>query len=419
MMDAAGSKPSPRNSGTTSFPRTRDASRGPALFVAVSLAAFLAGCARAPQPVHFFADGRPPKLSDWHIVEARGGRLAPNADVVPYDLNTPLFSDYAHKFRTVWMPKGVPAKYDAEGPFDFPVGTVLSKTFYYPRVANEARASKAVARTYDNSRDFADGAAGALDLSRVRLIETRLLVRREQGWQAIPYVWNAAQTDAELARTGDAIPLELVDAEPSKEGADASRPAGEREAFTYVVPNENQCAGCHVANVKAKRIEPLGPKARHLNRDYAYVDGKRSQLAYWSEKGYLAGVPAADVPRDADWHDRAQPLDARARAYLDVNCSQCHSPTGPANTTALDLRSAATDLRRLGLCKPPVAAGRGTGDRLLDIVPGKPDESILLYRMLSDEPGVMMPEMGRDTTHREGVELIRDWIAAMPGNCDA
>jgi uncharacterized repeat protein (TIGR03806 family) len=234
-----------------------------------------------------------------------------------------------------------------------------------------------------------------------------LLVRREKGWEAIPYVWNAAQTEAELARTGDAIPLELVDDH------------GAQEAFTYVVPNENQCAGCHVTNVKAKQIEPLGPRARHLNRDYAYASGKENQLAHWTRKGYLSGVPAADVPRDADWHDASAPLDARARAYLDVNCSHCHSPTGPANTTALDLRSAATDLRRLGLCKPPVAAGRGTGDRLFDIVPGKPDDSILLYRVTSNEPGVMMPEMGRNTTHKEGVELIRDWIAATSGNCDA
>ena len=83
------------------------------------------------------------------------------------------------------------------------------------------------------------------------------------------------------------------------------------------------------------------------------------------------------------------------------------------------MRSANADRRRLGECKPPVAAGRGTGDRLFDIVPGKPDESILLYRMTSSEPGVMMPEMGRNTTHEEGVELIRAWIASMQGTCDA
>ena len=366
----------------------------------------LASCARAPQPVHSFADGKPAKLSDWHLVEARDGRLVANVEVVPYDLNTPLFSDYAHKFRTVWMPKGTSAKYDAEGPFDFPVGTVLTKTFFYPK---SGAGTKAVARTYDTSRDFAAGAASeALDLDNVRLVETRILVHREQGWEAIFYVWNAAQTDAELARTGDAIALELTD----------DRNA--REAFTYVVPNENQCAGCHVTHVSAKRIEPLGPRARHLNKDYSYASGAENQLAHWTRLGLLSGAPnAAQAPRDADWHDAKAPVADRARAYLDVNCSMCHSPTGPANTTALDLRSANTDPRRLGLCKPPVAAGRGTGDRLFDIVPGKPDDSILLYRVTSNEPGVMMPEMGRTTTHKEGEALIRDWIAAMPGNCDS
>ena len=372
----------------------------------LAVAALVGGCGRAPEPVHFFADGKPGKLSDWHLVEAHDGRLAPNAGVVPYDLNTPLFSDYAHKFRTVWIPHGAAAKYAAEGPFDFPVGSVLTKTFYYPKAGAD---TKRVARTYETGQDFSTSSAGeALDLTRVRLIETRLLVRREHGWEALPYVWNAAQTDAELARTGDAIALELVDAKNA------------RTAFTYVVPNENQCAGCHVTDVQAKQVEPLGPRARRLNRDYAYAGGKQNQLAHWTQLGLLAGAPdAAQAPRDADWHDATQPLDARARAYLDVNCSHCHSPTGPANTTALDLRSAAIDLRRLGLCKPPVAAGRGTGDRLFDIVPGKPDDSILLYRVTSSEPGVMMPEMGRNTTHAEGVELIRDWIAAMPGTCDS
>ncbi|MFT3792506.1 MAG: SO2930 family diheme c-type cytochrome [Rudaea sp.] len=386
------------------------AEEGALVFASLLLAfASLVGCTQAPKDVHFFAEGKPEKLSDWHLVEARGGKLVANAGVVPYDLNTPLFSDYAHKFRTVWMPNGAAAKYDAEGPFDFPVGTVLTKTFFYPHAASAASDAKAVARNYDVSRDFAAGSADeALDLANVRLIETRILVRREHGWEAIPYVWNAAQTDAELARTGDAIPLELVDDKNA------------REAFTYVVPNEAQCAGCHVTNVSAKQIEPLGPRARHLNKDYSYAGGTENQLAHWTKLGTLAGAPEpAQAPRDADWHDAKAPVADRARAYLDVNCSMCHSPTGPANTTALDLRSANANLRLLGECKPPVAAGRGTGDRLFDIVPGKPDESILLYRITSHEPGVMMPEMGRSTTHREGVELIRDWIAAMQGTCGA
>ncbi len=77
--------------------------------------------------------GRPEHLSDWHVVFRDGGRLALNERVVPYDLNTPLFSDYAHKLRTMWMPAARAATYSATESFEFPVGTIFSKTFYYPR----------------------------------------------------------------------------------------------------------------------------------------------------------------------------------------------------------------------------------------------------------------------------------------------
>jgi hypothetical protein len=72
---------------------------------------------------------------------------------------------------------------------------------------------------------------------------------------------------------------------------------------------------------------------------------------------------------------------------------------------------------RLGVCKPPVAAGQGTGDHIFDIVPGKPGESILPYRLGSTDPGAQMPELGRSTQHAEGLALIDAWIAAMPGDC--
>ncbi len=378
------------------------AARRAALFAGVLAMSALAGCTRAPPPVQFFAAGRPEHLSDWHVVFRDGGRLALNERVVPYDLNTPLFSDYAHKLRTLWMPAARAATYSATQSFEFPVGTIFSKTFYYPRAGGGAAA---VSRSSDQSRDFS---GQGLDLANVRLIETRLLVRREQGWEALPYVWNADQTDAELARTGDEVALDLVGV------------GGEREAFTYVVPNQNQCAGCHVTDLKAKSIMPLGPKARYLNRDYRYADGVQNQLAYLQKVGYLTGVPqSSEVPRTANWLDPSQPLEARARAYLEVNCGHCHNPKGAADTTALNFDVATPLDRHLGLCKPPVAAGRGTGDHLFDIVPGHPDDSILPFRMATKETGVMMPEQGRDIVHREGVELIRAWIAAMPGNCGA
>jgi hypothetical protein len=45
--------------------------------------------------------------------------------------------------------------------------------------------------------------------------------------------------------------------------------------------------------------------------------------------------------------------------------------------------------------------------------PEKAEESILLYRMISTDPGVMMPESGRSLTHTEAIEMIEDWISSM------
>jgi hypothetical protein len=73
--------------------------------------------------------------------------------------------------------------------------------------------------------------------------------------------------------------------------------------------------------------------------------------------------------------------------------------------------------RATGLCKLPVAAGAGTGDLQFDIVPGQPDQSILIYRLYSEDPAVMMPEIGRAVAHREGAALLSGWIAAMEGRC--
>ena len=370
--------------------------------VPAACALLLAACSQSQAPVKFIDNGNPEHLSDWHLMAPQGGRLNLNAGVVPYDLNTPLFTDYAHKLRTIWMPKGQHASYKPDETFDFPVGTIISKTFYYPREGG----GKAVLATYDSSRNGGD----KLDLANVRLIETRLLVLRADGWIALPYVWNAEQTDAVLARTGEQIPLEVVSDDKS------------RAALTYVVPNVNQCASCHVADVKSRQFQPIGPKARHLNRDYSYDGVNANQIDYLVRIGYLEGAPAQaaqNAPKNANWRDGAQTLDARARAYLDINCAHCHNAKGAANTTALHLNAGAPADLHLGLCKPPVAAGAGTGGRSFGIMPGKPDDSIMLYRISSAEPGIMMPELGRTSVHKEGAALIRDWIASMPQGCNA
>lgn len=63
-----------------------------------------------------------------------------------------------------------------------------------------------------------------------------------------------------------------------------------------------------------------------------------------------------------------------------------------------------------GLCKPPVAAGQASGGLDYDIVPTDAAESILHFRMNSNEPDVKMPEIARSVIHDQAVALVQDWI---------
>jgi uncharacterized repeat protein (TIGR03806 family) len=298
--------------------------------------------------------GFPAKLSDFGFF-ADGPRQRPAARVMPYALNTPLWSDGADKLRFIYLPAGTQLAADGEGLLQFPVGAAIIKTFA-----------------------FGEGAAR-------RLIETRVLLHRTDGWVALPYRWNAEQTEATLALTGGRI--------------DLVTPAG--EAISYAIPNKNQCKTCHSSSNK---VVPIGPKARNLTTAW---------LGQMVKAGALDRVPdgAGILP---DWRTHASgPAAPLARAYLDVNCAHCHQPGGGASNSGLDLRWEQDDPQAFGIGKRPVAAGRGAGEYEFSIVAGHPDESILLYRMASAEPGIAMPELGKASVDKDGVAVVRRWIAEM------
>mgnify|MGYP005842987265 CR=1 FL=1 len=324
-------------------------------------------------------DPTPKKLSEYGFFVGELKTLTPRADVLPYDLNSALFTDYAHKARFVYVPEGKSAVFDPDETFDFPVGSVLIKNFFY----------------YKDERNASLGR---------EIIETRLLVRRDTGWRSLTYRWNAEQTEASLLRTGELRSVSWVD----KNG-------GTRSAL-YAIPNENECYGCHSLDYKTM---PIGPRARHLNRSYDYADGRANQLAKWTERGLLTGAPGDStlMLRLAAYTDTTRRLEERARAYLEINCAHCHNRRGPANNSGLYLNYDETYPTAYGVCKPPVAAGRGSGGLKYSIVPGKPEESIMVHRMKIDDPGAQMPELGRDKAHLEGVALIEEWIRKMPGQC--
>jgi uncharacterized repeat protein (TIGR03806 family) len=360
---------------------------------------FSACSAESPSTPVFIESGNPVLLSEWGMMRSDGARLTLSDGVEPYQLSTPLFSDHAHKQRTIWMPAGTTANYREGEPLDFPVGTVITKTFYYPQAGERHEVSA------DHQR-VQGWQADGLVLNRVRLMETRILVRRETGWIALPYVWNAEQTDARLARAGHVERLDLLHSD------------GDRETFSYVVPNSNQCAGCHAVNNTTRAIQPIGPASRYLNFDFDYASGPANQLQHLHTVGYLDRWPENNNgPQPVDYRNLDRPLEHRARAYLDINCAHCHNSAGAADTSGLYLDHETPSGPSLGLCKLPIAAGGGTGGRRFDIAPGQPDESILLYRMEINDPASLMPELGRSVADEEGIALIRAWISSLPPDC--
>jgi uncharacterized repeat protein (TIGR03806 family) len=317
----------------------------------------------------------PLRLSEWGFFEGPMYEQIPASDVWPYDVRAELFSDYAFKKRFVRLPAGGYIAWAEEAALHFPVGSVLIKTFYYP--ADFRRPDK----------DW-------------QLVETRLLIHEEKGWTPITYRWEDDGSDAHLALAGDERDITWLDVR------------GRKKQLPYLLPTQNQCKGCHL---RANRVEPVGTTVRMLNGYFTNPEGASYHpLKNWVAADILQGAPAPESwPQLAAWHDDTYTLEDRARAYLDANCGHCHRPEGAANTSGLFLYHLETNSAQLGIYKSPVAAGRGSGGLKYNIHPGKPKASILLHRMTTTEPGAMMPEIGRNLVHEEGVALIRAWINAM------
>lgn len=340
-----------------------------------------------------------PSLASYRLFQDKTNPTTnPNSTGIPYDLNTPLFSDYTSKYRFVFVPEGEKAQYEPQESLEFPIGTVITKTFALP--ANTAF------RGIENETK----------------IETRLLIHRSAGWVALPYVWNNSGTEATLAIAGDISQRTTI------------HNGKQLGPFNYHVPDMNQCKTCHqlkdTTNNGVSKFAPIGPKARHLNGDYDYgADGVRNQLVYWQEEGILAGLPAdlttvekTPVYQDSDEANLGtkspEELQVLAKGYLDINCAHCHRPEGAASNTGLSLefwRDFNGNEYKHGVCKKPVAFGGGSLS--FDIVPGDADKSILHARINSTTPGDRMPELARSLAHDEGIVLIAAWINNLTGSC--
>jgi len=303
--------------------------------------------------------------------------LTPHEDLLLYEPITPLFTDYAEKTRYVWMPEGESASYVSDfETFDFPDGTILIKNFYYENTLP------------DNER---------------RVMETRLLFKRDGGWEFADYVWNEEQTEAHFDLDGRYIPLDIV------------KNDGEMLSLNYRVPSQAECTSCHKIS---ENPWPNGPKPQNLNADFAYQDGVMNQLMKWTERGFLTPDYPGEIETVGDWEDETLGLKERVRAYLDANCAHCHQENSHCSYRDIRLAYHETDRDdNLGICVPP--AEIIPDQPVLDyiITAGSSDQSMIVYRMNSLEDNIRMPLIGKSVIHEEGVELLTEYINSLEETC--
>jgi uncharacterized repeat protein (TIGR03806 family) len=310
-----------------------------------------------------------PRLSDYGFFAVPLKDQQTVAGVLPYQPASTLFTDYALKKRFVWMPSGKKAKYVSDGKvLDFPIGSVLIKTFYYDHVQPE---------------------------QKTEIIETRLMVRKADGWIFAEYVWKPDQSDA------------LLDMKGSYRDISWKNEAGTLFNAHYRIPSEVECFTCHKFN---EQPIPIGPKPQNLDNNYSYAEGSSNQLQKWIDAGYLesTGLPP-HINATVDYRDSTQPLDLRLRSYLDINCGHCHQEGSHCDYRPIRLAFSETgDLQNIGVCVVP---DENIGEQLKYIImPQHPEHSEMYYRLSSTDAGVRMPLLGRSIVHKEGVELLRQWI---------
>lgn len=303
-----------------------------------------------PEPSTF-----PELLSATGCVEA-SDPTQPVPAMVAYDVNVPLWSDGADKQRWFALPDGTSATVGPSGVLDFPIGTVIVKEFSFGN----------------------------------RKVETRLFVRHDDGeWAGYSYAWNEAGTDAEVLLSS----------------AQRSFPEGD-----WAYPSRAQCLQCHTA--AAGRV--LGLRLDQLSRDVESPSGATvDQVGELRRLGFIDPTSILPLVTPLPAGDADAPLDARARAYLDVQCAHCHQPES-TGLTDLDLRSTVS-LAAAGFCDAlPQAGDLDVADARL-FAPGAPERSLISVRMHSTDVN-RMPALASEVVDESGVALVDEWIAAT-GSC--
>ncbi|MFT6798567.1 MAG: putative repeat protein (TIGR03806 family) [Nonlabens sp.] len=314
-------------------------------------------------------------LSDYNFFKSPMNLLEPEEGVLEYSLINQLFSDYSIKKRFVWMPNNVKAVYQTDDNLlDFPKGTVLIKNFYYDNVLPDMT---------------------------TRIIETRLLFKKESGWEFADYIWNDNQTEASLDLNGSFTNVTF-----EKDGV--------QRTVNYRIPHLLECRVCHKSGDTSM---PIGPKPQNMNMVMSYQDGNEiNQLAKWQEVGYLEQTTAT-IAALPNWKNPSISLNDRVRGYIEINCAHCHKDSGHCSYRDIrfDFTNSGTD-ENIGICEEP---DENLGNGLTHLVrPGIPGRSTMYYRLNTNNESERMPLLGRTIQDEEALELVESWINSLNVNCN-
>ncbi len=300
----------------------------------------------------------------------------PAPGLIPYTVNSQLWSDGAYKTRLLALPDTTKIDFSQDGFWGFPPNAVLVKNFYLELEAGNA-----------NSR---------------KIVETRFLVKRTSGeqWDGFSYMWNDAATDANLLETSATKTFTI---------RDASVPGGQFEQ-SYYFPSRTDCITCHAP--AAGYV--LGVRTAQLNKQHQYDAVADNQLRSYNHILLFTtdiGEDYANFPKLPDPLDAQVSRENRSRSYLDANCSQCHRPGGSGRGD-MDLRFITPLLATNLLNVAPAIGDLGIAGAKL-VKPGAPDSSIVYLRMLN-RAQFRMPPLATSLVDKAGSEVIRQWIASMP-----
>jgi len=337
-----------------------------------------------------FADMNNPvqKLSQTGCVVASDPKtLAPS--VIPYEVNSPLWSDGADKTRGMALPPGAkihvvnctanpsecPGSNDGadDGKWKFPVGTVMVKSFLF------------------------DG----------KFVETRLFMRlNTTTWAGFSYKWDEAQTDATLE---------------SPDRDEVSFSTGQR-TVDWHFPSRMDCLTCHIPD---HGYAVLGPETAQMNR----VLNGSNQLDTLQALGLFdAPIPTPYKPAlvqpttsQLGSPPASASLEQRATTYMHANCAFCHraNPEDVDCTTdpCLDLRFG-LPLAQRNICNVTPAKGGFALTNPVTLAPGHPELSVLSIRMKQppdDGTGHhgRMPQIASYVVDQEATALIDSWITSI------